>query len=391
MNTKLKILLHTPDFPPWDGGIAAAAFDIAKYLTHLGHQVIVVSQNLMEDDYAWDKNQIFKIIRVRNISSSIIKYQLLKWKTKKIVADFNPDILFAFSWRYSGLVCSYIKNKTGIPLVQFYHGNEIFDRHRKNNYWEKLFIQAQRNTDLSIANSHYTADALKSTLDFPVNVEVMPLGVDLEYFVPPKDVAQVKSELGFEGKKVILTLARIVERKKHMTVINVLPELIKKCPDVLYVIAGRGSYQEVLENKVNSLGLQQYVKFAGFVSNEEKLKYYQACDVYVMPSKSSMRSGDLEGFGLTYLEANACGKPAIGGNQGGVLDAIVNGVNGYLVDPDDSNNLLKHLTELFLNEMNYNELSLSSLEYVRSHCSWKAIAHDLAKKLNQTLVQARSS
>ena len=390
MNTKLKVLLHTPDFPPWDGGIAAAAFDIAKYLTHLGHQVIVVSQNLTENDQAWDKNQVFKIVRVKNISSSIVKYQLLKWKTKKIVTGFNPDILFAFSWRYSGLVCSYIKNKTNIPLIQFYHGNEIFDRHRKKKYWENLFIQAQKNTDLSLANSHYTADALKSTLDFPVNVTVMPLGVDLEYFVPPKDVAEVKSELGFEGKKIILTLARIVERKKHMTVINALPELIKVCPNVLYVIAGRGDYQKTLEHKVASLGLQQHVKFVGFVSNEEKLKYYQACDVYVMPSKSSMKSGDLEGFGLTYLEANACGKPAIGGNQGGVLDAIVEGVNGYLVEPDDSVALFNYLSELFLNEGKYNEMSYSSLEYVRENCSWRVIVNKLVERFNQTLLHVKS-
>jgi len=377
---KLKILLHSPDFPPWDGGVAAAAFDIAKYLSLFGHEVVVVAHNLTSTDSNWDKQQKFKVFRVKNIGSSYIKYHLIKWETRKVVSKMKPDILFAFNWRFSGLVCSAIKNSTGIPLVQFYHGNEIFDRRRKSKYWEKLFVSAQKNTDLTIANSRYTADALLSTLKFPVDVDVMPLGVDLDVFKPSDNIEALKAEMGFSGRKIILTLARIVERKKHMTVINALRELAEVCPSVLYVIAGRGDYKEVLEAKVQELGLQDYVKFVGFVSSEDKLKYYQACDVYVMPSKSCMQSGDLEGFGLTYLEANACGKPAIGGNEGGVLDAIKEGVNGYLISPDDEFALCEHLKDLLLDEIKYEVLSASALDYVKEYCSWEKISRELAEK-----------
>ncbi|MCK7579231.1 MAG: glycosyltransferase, partial [Chromatiales bacterium] len=113
--------------------------------------------------------------------------------------------------------------------------------------------------------------------------------------------------------------------------IRALPRVLEVAPNTHYLIVGEGHYRPVLERLVDDIGVRAHVTFAGKVREEELAAYYQLCDVFVMPNRE-MPDGDTEGFGLVFLEANACGKPVIGGRAGGAVEAVRDGENGLLVD-----------------------------------------------------------
>lgn len=141
---------------------------------------------------------------------------------------------------------------------------------------------------------------------------------------------------------VILTVARLAEDEQYKgydQIIRSIPLIHQKVPDIHYVLVGKGSDRPRVESLVSSLGLEDCVTLAGFVPDEEICDYYNLCDVFAMPSKG-------EGFGIVYLEALACGKPTVGGNQDGAIDALCHGELGILVNPDNVNEIADTLIDI---------------------------------------------
>lgn len=369
--TPYRILIHTPDFPLWDGGISTLACEYARTLTRLGHLVTVITPLQTGQDKNWDKTQEFRIIRLKKQKAFYLQFFLYLYQTIAETKNVKYDLIISMRWNVSGLICDIISHRSGIPHFQWFSGNEIFDRHRENSFWRKKLERSIKSACYNVSISNYTQSILKDTCDFPFKSVVFHMGVDTERYHPAKDREDLKQKLGFSGKKIILTLSRIVKRKNHELVIHALKRLVEHVPDVLYLIAGKGNNQSNLESLVTELQLNDYVKFVGFLSEEEKTTYYQACDVYVMPSTENLQKGDMEGFGLTFLEANACAKPCIGGNSGGCVEAISNGVNGFIVNPDEVDELAGLLKKLFTCEEFYSRISDTSLNYVRSRFTWE--------------------
>ncbi len=118
--------------------------------------------------------------------------------------------------------------------------------------------------------------------------------------------------------------------------IEALPRLRESVPEVAYLIAGEGPYRPELERRVRWMGLEADVVFAGFVASEELPSYYRAADVMVVPSREFVPGLPIEGFGIAYVEAAACGTPTVGGSGGGTEESIEDGVTGFRVEPGDA-------------------------------------------------------
>ena len=133
---------------------------------------------------------------------------------------------------------------------------------------------------------------------------------------------------------------------------------------------------------VMDLGLEEKVVFTGSVSHDNTPEFFATCDVFVMPSREVTKGRHcFEGFGIVYLEANACAKPVIGGASGGVSDAIIHGQTGLLVNPYDVNELSDAL-ELLLTDKKYaNLLGERGRQRVEECFSWDKIA----KKVKNTI------
>ncbi|MEB3188956.1 MAG: glycosyltransferase, partial [Snowella sp.] len=122
-------------------------------------------------------------------------------------------------------------------------------------------------------------------------------------------------------------------------VLQALPKIRSVIPNVHYLLVGKGDDRPRIEQMIQELQLENHVTLAGFVPDEELCDHYNLCDVFAMPSKR-------EGFGIVYLEAMACGKPCLGGNQDGALDALDHGALGVLVNPDDIDEIADALIQI---------------------------------------------
>jgi phosphatidylinositol alpha-1,6-mannosyltransferase len=118
--------------------------------------------------------------------------------------------------------------------------------------------------------------------------------------------------------------------------------------------------------------------FAGFVPNEVRGAFYDACDIYAMPSREIPEKGDVEGFGITYLEANAFGKPVIGGRSGGVAEAVIDGVTGILVDPWDVNAIASACIRFLKDPDLAERLGRQGRDRVKTEFSWDMICGELS-------------
>jgi phosphatidylinositol alpha-1,6-mannosyltransferase len=161
-------------------------------------------------------------------------------------------------------------------------------------------------------------------------------GVDISLFRPDAgDPAAVRRTYGLGGRPTLLSVARLVEWKGQDTVLRALPQLLSEVPDAKYLIVGDGPFRSDLERLVRELGLEEHVAFAGHVPEQELPSYYRAGDVLVVPSREFVEHAPVEGFGIVYVEAGACGVPVVGGRSGGTEESIEQGVTGYRVDHDD--------------------------------------------------------
>jgi phosphatidylinositol alpha-1,6-mannosyltransferase len=364
----MNILIISADFPPWDGGIAQVGYEYARALSAGGHNVTVLAP-VYGDDAQWDRRQSFEVLRYRSHKAFVVHFWLLRIKLTVLLQRSAFDWILCMRWNLDGIALG-AKTRNQPVVFQWYHGSELFDRHLSNTAWAGKLSDLMGRTAANIAVSNYTAGLLAHYYPDCPRVHTIHLGIDSRRFEPPISVDQAKAALGLNGKRVILSLARLVKRKGQDTVIKSLVHL-NNLQDIVYVIAGKGSYENSLVELVNRLGLEEHVRFVGFVPEEQKVEYYQACDIYVMPSRSDENSRDVEGFGLTYLEANACGKPVIGGRQGGCQEAIADGISGLLVDPDNDLELAAALKRLLQDQTYYSQLSQQGLERARKEFSWK--------------------
>lgn len=221
------------------------------------------------------------------------------------------------------------------PTVHYVHGEEMTMalRDTSTKRWLKREqIRSLRNVDRIICVSRFSAERVAEEVSWD-HISLLPNAVDIRRFSPPADREALRQRFGWSGRTVLLTIARLVERKGVDNVLLALSEAETLPPDWLYVIGGRGPMEPRLREIVRERGLEDRVRFLGFVPDDDLADLYGAADLFVQPNREV--SGDTEGFGIVFLEANACGTPVIGGLAGGTADAIENGVSGLRVDGDD--------------------------------------------------------
>ncbi len=210
--------------------------------------------------------------------------------------------------------------------------------------WQKpsrLVEWSIRIASLVVSISRHTRRKFLSWSDVdPHRVRVLPCTVDKKFTPGPKPADLIK-KYGLEGKKVLLIISRLSSDEKykgHDKIIEIMPALIKKYPDLVYVITGEGGDRERLQKLAEKYGMSEKVIFTGKIADEILPDIYRMADVFVMPSTG-------EGFGVVFLEAVACGLQVIGGNQDGSTDALLDGEGGWIVDPESLDEIKKVIIE----------------------------------------------
>lgn len=262
-----------------------------------------------------------------------------------------------------------------VPLLMYCHGDEISQTDRRR-YQPKVRNFIYRHADVIIAANQFAYDGLVRIGTPSSRLHKLTPGVDSETFHPRPCNTELTERFGLSGSKILLTVARLVPRKNVRIVIEALPAVLEQVPNLKYLIAGEGPEEGNLRKRVQELHLDNAVQFLGNIPNSQIGEFYNLCDVFIMANRLEA-GGDVESFGMVFLEANALGKPVIGGRSGGAAEAIVDGVTGFLVNPDDPRAVADRLLKLLKNEDLAKKMGTSGLERVRNDFNWRSRAADL--------------
>lgn len=260
-----------------------------------------------------------------------------------------------------------------LPFVMFAHGNEILALRDSN--WPRA-LHAVRTADAVIANSRYTAGLLHDIGVPPSRVLIVHPGCDTDTFRPAARQPDTRSRLMNcpDDAFVVLTVGNLVERKGHDMVLKAVAALKERIPEMVYVIAGAGRTDVALAREAAELGIADRVKFLGHVAAADLPALYAASDVFAMPSRLRAEERDVEGFGIVFVEAGACGIPVIGGRSGGIEDAVLHDKTGMLVEPGDQSALVAAIEALWRNPGLRAALGAAGRHRAVSELTWKHFA-----------------
>jgi phosphatidylinositol alpha-1,6-mannosyltransferase len=368
------VFLVTPDFPLWDGGISTVAFELSRALHNAGVCAAVIAPQQTPGDLGFDSALGFDVVRLANPKARIVAPYYQRLRLLPLLHRYRPRATIACSWFPCGLALSRLKRLMKGPLAVIVHGSELIHYKFRSPFWRRRMRASLEAADILIPVSHYVKEMLLE-LGLPAErIEVVGNGVDPEAFSGVWNPDSARQKLGIENEKILLTVARLVARKGQDVVLRALPKILSSVPNVKYVIVGKGSYETRLRDLTRELQLESHVVFAGFVPQDKLALYYWASDVFVMPSRIERGSGDLEGFGISFLEANACGKPVVAGRSGGVEDAVIQGETGLLVDPESENEVAESTIELLTNEKMAATLGTQGRNRILNQFTWNHIA-----------------
>lgn len=352
-----RIVIVTSEFPPLPGGIGTHAYQLARHLSGQGYHVSVIADQRsqdVEEELAFDKGLTFEVQRIPLKNWRLLMYlqrimsTLRCFKTADYVLATGKFALWNVS--FCSLFC-----KT--PILAIIHGTEV---NFKPYMLRTSIDMALKRFDTIIAVSNYTKQLVAH---LQRDVVVIPNGiVTHDWQAASADTAIVK------GSPVLCTIGRVSSRKGQLHVIRHLPDLITTYPDLHYHCMGIPSEADAFMAVATTLEVQSHVTFHGLVATERLKLMLSQTDVFVMLS-SETATGDVEGFGISILEANAMGIPAIGSQRSGIEDAIKHGVSGLLIDPYDSEGFTTAIAELLAHKASYKEGALS---WAKQH-EWETI------------------
>jgi phosphatidylinositol alpha-1,6-mannosyltransferase len=290
----MRILLITDDYPPQLGGIASYLFSLYGAMPSAA---VIVST----------------------------------WRRAWRAIARRPTVIHAGTLLPAGVVAMVLSFVTRLPYAVHVYGTDLATT-RRSWVMQRLAIAALRHAQRVIVISDFGKEhAIALGVRAARIVKVAP-PVDAERFTP------IRREAGH----VLLTVARLVPRKGHDLVLRALVPVLRRVPDVRYRIVGDGPDRARLERLAADLGVAHAVEFLGAV--DDVGAFYRSCDLFVMPSREE--EGEVEGFGIAFIEASASGKPVIGGRSGGVAEAVIDGETGLLVDPHDADALAEAIVAL---------------------------------------------
>jgi phosphatidylinositol alpha-1,6-mannosyltransferase len=180
-----------------------------------------------------------------------------------------------------------------------------------------------------------------------------------------------------DGGKWLLTVARLVPHKGVDVTLQALAGLARAHPDLRYAVVGRGDHQQALESLASELGLGDRVRFLTAVNDADLPGLYNAADLYVGVSRQA--GIDVEGFGISLLEASASGLAVIAGRSGGIPDAVRDGETGVLVDSENPRAVGAAIGSLLVDPARAAQLGEQGRKAVLEHYNWDRVVSDFQR------------
>ncbi len=376
---RLDLLMVTPNFPPDIGGMQTYSVELARQFADRCDRFAVVAPRRPGCKRV-DADLPFEVVRCRSLGDNLALSGILPVAR----AARRERLPIAFCTHWSAAFAA-LNAPGGWPgaVVCAAHGKEIllkpFERFGPLQYvYDRMRRHVFRRADRFVAVSRFTASLLSRAGVDPARIGVVGNGVDPDFFTP--DVARPARADGpaAHGKR-LLTVARLVPRKGIDHVLRALPAVRAAVPDVEYVVVGDGPDRARLEAIAKETGVAERVRWVREADRDALVRFYNDCDLYVMPSTGE--PPDVEGFGLTFLEASACGKPVLGSTEGGIPDAIRHRETGLTIDLGESGALERGIIELLTDVDRARAMGEAGRQHVLTTANWAASARGLLREI----------
>ena len=359
---KKNILLVSSEFPPQPGGIGNHAFQLLLHLNKNNFQVTVITDTRSEngeEEATFDSENEFQIKRVSITSPRWMMY--IK-RIKKLFSEIKKNEIIIATGKFSLWTVAFASLFYKKKYIAIIHGTEVNFQNKRLKY---LINKSLKKYDEVIAVSNFTK-SLVSELHLK-NIHVIPNGIDLQI---QEEVKVVK----LKGSPSLITVGNVTDRKGQANVINMLPTLKERLPNIHYHCVGIPTQKEEFLQLAKQLKVEDHLTFHGKVSERNLHQLLKNSDIFVMLSNTT-QSGDVEGFGIAILEANYFGIPAIGSENCGIEDAIVHGETGFLIDNKDEKSFNDSIEKIMKDYSFYSE---KSKKWAEKH-HWNKIIKNYTK------------
>jgi phosphatidylinositol alpha-1,6-mannosyltransferase len=364
-----RIICITNDFGPRAGGIETFVIGLIERLPP-GSVTVYTSQQ--GDTKAYDQNWLdqFGVKVVRDKSKILLPTPRVVRAIKELISKQKIEVAFFGAAAPLALMAQSLRKAGARRIVSLTHGHEV--------WWAKIwpFKWAMRYIGNSVDHLTYLGDFTRREIARSLSasaasamVKIAP-GIDVSHFAPQTSALELRNSLGLANKKVIVSVGRLVHRKGQDSLITALPQILQHHSDAHVLLIGTGPHQKHLENLVKKFSVQSAVTFIGRIQYADLPRYISVGDVFAMPSRSRLAGLEVEGLGIVYLEASACGLPVIAGKSGGAPDAVLEGETGITVDGKDPAAIAEAVKFLFDYPVRAKEMGQRGREWINSYWRW---------------------
>ncbi|MGV0744597.1 GDP-mannose-dependent alpha-(1-6)-phosphatidylinositol monomannoside mannosyltransferase [Mycolicibacterium sp. XJ870] len=373
-----RVLLVTNDFPPRRGGIQSYLEALVGELSRSGTHELTVYAPKWKNSDAYDEQAGYRIVRHR--STLMLPEPTVAARMHRLIGEHGIETVWFGAAAPLALLAPLARRAGATRVVASTHGHEVG--------WSMLPVARSAlrrigdDADVITFVSRYTRGRFASAFGPDAALEHLPPGVDTDKFVPdPVARARLRDRYRLGDRPVVVCLSRLVPRKGQDMLIRALPAIRRKVPDTALAIVGGGPYLATLQRLAEHHGVVEHVVFTGGVPAAELPAHHAMADVFAMPCRTRGAGLDVEGLGIVYLEASACGVPVVAGMSGGAPETVLDGKTGTVVDGTDVDAVATGVADLLADPGRAAAMGVAGRHWAVDNWQWRAKGARLAELL----------
>lgn len=368
-----RTLVVTNDFPPRPGGIQSFVHGI---VSRLPADRVVVYTSRWRGWREWDASQPFEVVREN--TSVLLPTPNVRRKAAELLTSHECEAVWFGAAAPLGLLAPALRRAGAERIVATTHGHEVGWAAAPGA--QQLLRRIAGGVDVLTYLGDFTRSRLQSVVPEKTSLQRLAPGVDTDAFRPGLG-AELRDRFGLRDRRVIVCVSRLMPRKGQDVLIRALPAIRQRVPDVALLLVGGGPMRQRLQKLAVTNGVAGAVTFTGSVPTDELPMHYGAADVFAMPCRTRLGGIDVEGLGIVFLEAAACGLPVVAGDSGGAPEAVVDGTTGYVVDGRSVGAVAEHVGDLLADPQRATSMGAAGRDWVTSRWSWGSAVHTLVEAL----------
>jgi phosphatidylinositol alpha-1,6-mannosyltransferase len=369
-----RTLVVTNDFPPRQGGIQTF---VAALLERRPPDSLVVLASRSPGWEEYDAALPYPV--VRRPTGMLLPTPATARAAADLAQRHGCDSAFFGAAAPLGLIAPALRSAGVAHLVGATHGHETGWVALPGS--RQLLRRIAAGLDVLTYISEYTRDRLAPALASRTRLAQLSPGVDVDRFAPDVDATPVRRRHGLGDAPVVVCVSRLVPRKGQDVLVAGWPQVLARHPSARLLLVGGGPAEASLRRAIDARGLQDSVVLTGPVPVAELPAHYAAGDVFAMPCRTRRGGLDVEGLGMVFLEAAACGLPVVAGTSGGAPETVVEGVTGHVVDPRSPAAVAGVLADLLDDPARARAMGKAGRAWVEQRWSWTTIARTFADLL----------